>query len=103
MAKNRRVELQRKLEEILESKNVYFQPPENFKLKYPCIVYEIGAGLRIPADNIKYLNFQGYSVTFITKDPDSETPDKILDLPYCSFERQFKSDNLYHWIYFVYF
>ena len=101
--KERRVQLQRKLEEILGSKNVYFQPPENFKLKYPCIVYNIGGGLRIPADNIKYLYHQGYSVTFITKDPDPDVPDKILELPYCQPERQFIVDNLYHWVFFIYF
>lgn len=103
LRKNRRKELQKKLEEILGSKNVYFQPPENFKMQYPCIVYEVGAGLRTPADNVKYLYNQGYTVTFITKDPDPDVPDKILDMPFCSFERQFKNENLYHWIFFIYF
>ena len=82
---------------------MYFQPPENFKMKYPCIVYEVGAGLRTPANNKKYLYDQGYSVTFITKDPDSDIPDKILEMQYCTFERQFKLENLYHWIFFIYF
>jgi hypothetical protein len=101
--KNRRVELQTKLEEILGSKNVYFEPPENIKMKYPCIVYEVGAGLRTPADNKKYLYSQGYSVTYITKDPDTDIPDKLLDLQYCSLERPFKSENLYHWVFFIYY
>ena len=34
-----RLNLQDKLEEVLGSKQVYFQPPESLKLKYPCIVY----------------------------------------------------------------
>lgn len=71
-------------------------------MKYPSIVYEVGAGLRTPADNKKYLYYQGYSVTFITKDPDPDIPDKLLELPYCTFERQFKSENLYNWIFFIY-
>ena len=101
--KNQRIQLQRKLEEILGSKNVYFQPPENIKMKYPAIVYEVGAGLRTPADNKKYLYSQGYSVTYITKDPDSDIPDKLLELEYSSFERQFKVENLYHWVFFIYY
>lgn len=101
--KNRRIQLQKKLEKILGSKNVYFQPPENFKMNYPCIVYEVGSGLRTPADNQVYLYNQGYSVTFITKDPDPDVPDKLLGLQYCQPERQFKSENLYHWVYFIYF
>ena len=99
----RRKELQKKLEEILGSKNVYFQPPENFKMKYPCIIYNVGGGLRTPADNVKYLYYQGYSVTFITKDPDSEIPDKLLEFDYCQPERSFINENLYHWNFFIYF
>lgn len=82
---------------------MYFQPPENIKINYPAITYEVGAGLRTPADNKKYLFNQGYSVTFITKDPDPDTPDKILDLQYCTLERQFKFENLYHWVFFIYY
>ena len=99
----RRKEFHLKLKEILGSDNVYFQPPENIKMKYPAIVYEVGAGLRTPADNKKYLYSQGYSVTYITKDPDPDIPDKLLELEYCSFERQFKLENLYHWVFFIYY
>lgn len=97
-----RLKLHQKLKEILGSDQVYFQPPENVKMKYPSIVYEVGSGLRTPADNQKYLYNQGYSVTFITKDPDPDVPDKILELPYCTMERQFKFENLYNWIFFIY-
>ena len=72
-------------------------------MKYPCIVYNVGSGLRVPADNKKYLYYQGYSVTFITKDPDSEVPDAILELDYCQPERPFINENLYHWNFFIYF
>ena len=101
--KNRRIQLQRILEEILGSTNVYFEPPENIKMKYPCIVYEKGTGLRTPADNKKYLYNQGYEVTYITKDPDSDIPDKLLELEYCQPERSFRSENLYHEVFFIYF
>ena len=99
----RRKKLHLILKEILGSDNVYFQPPENFKMKYPCIVYTVAGGLRTPADNKKYLYFQGYSVTFITKDPDSDIPGKILDLNYVQPERTFVTENLYHWVFFIYF
>ena len=36
-----RLDLQTFLEELLESKNVYFQPPESVKMKYPAIVYAL--------------------------------------------------------------
>ena len=34
-----RIELQSKLEELLGSRQVYYQPPETVKMEYPAIVY----------------------------------------------------------------
>ena len=34
-----RIELQDELENLLGSKNVYYQPPESVKMEYPAIVY----------------------------------------------------------------
>ena len=34
-----RLQLQAQLEEMLGSRNVYYQPPESVKLEYPAIVY----------------------------------------------------------------
>ena len=36
----RRLELDADLRALLGSTNVYFQPPETKKLKYPCFIYE---------------------------------------------------------------
>lgn len=72
-------------------------------MQYPCIVYEVGAGLRTPADNKKYLYDQGYEVTLITKNEDPPEVDEILELEYCTFNRQFKNEGLYHWVFFIYF
>ena len=41
---NRRLELQTKLENLIQSRNVYFQPPASVRLVYPCVVYTIGEG-----------------------------------------------------------
>lgn len=99
-----RLEIQYIFEEILGSENVYFQSPGSNKMKYPCILYGIGAGIRTPADNTKYLYNQGYEVTYITKDPEDRTvQDKLLDLKYASFERMYVTEGLYHWVYFIYF
>ena len=32
--------LQADLEQLIGSRNVYYQPPENVKMNYPAIVYE---------------------------------------------------------------
>lgn len=102
MAKPRE-SLQILLEEILGSRNVYFQPPESMKLKYPCIVYERSGIHSDSANNKKYRVQKRYTVTFMSEDPDSETPDKLSALPYCAFDRSFKSDNLNHDVFTLYF
>lgn len=91
-----RLELHELLVNILGSRYVYYQPPENFKLKYPCIVYERSDIRTVNADNKKYATHKKYSVTVIDKNPDSDVPDKILELPYSSFDRHFVYDNLNH-------
>lgn len=88
---------------LLGSSNVYFQPPETTKLKYPCIVYELSDMETVKADNNKYLVRKRYQVTIIDEDPDSEFPDKMIKLPYCRFDRQFATEDLNHWVFSLYF
>lgn len=94
MAKNR-LELQTLLEELLGSRNVYFQPPENIKLNYPCIIYDFAKFQTTKADNRDYLRNRRYELTLIHRDPDNDLVDALQDLLYCNLDRTFKSDNLY--------
>lgn len=98
-----RLDLQAILETILGSRNVYFQPPENLKMKFPCIVYSRTSSDVTYADNIKYHLEKAYQVTYIDKDPDSDIPDKIEGLPKCRFDRSFVSDNLNHYVFTLYY
>ena len=98
-----RIQLQDKLEEILRSKSVYFQPPATVKLKYPCIIYKLDAKDELRANNARYLSTNRYQVTVVDRNPDSAIPDRISELQYCSFERFYTSDNLNHFIYNLYF
>lgn len=91
-----RIDLHEELCDILGSRNVYFQPPESVKLKYPCIIYERDNMEIIHADDTSYHLFKRYNVTVIDKDPDSEIPDKVALLPHCRFDRHYKGDNLNH-------
>ena len=96
-------ELQFLLEQLLGSKNVYFQPPEDTKLTYPCIVYQLDGVKASYADDIPYLKDKRYLVTYISQTPDSFIPDKIGDLSTASFNRYFVQKNLNHWAYRLYF
>lgn len=94
-----RLELQKLLETILGSRNVYFSPPEDVKLKYPCIIYNKEDEIVRHADDIPYKKDDVYEVTVIDRNPDSEIPDKISELKFCRFTRSFTSDNLNHHVY----
>ena len=97
-----RLDLQTAFEKILGSRNVYFQPPESVKLKYPAIVYSIKDIKKEFANNLSYIVSPGYEVTLIDKNPDSKYVEGILHLPYCVFDRFFMSDNLNHYVFTIF-
>lgn len=101
---NSRLELQTKLEEVGGTKEVYFQPPPSFMLKYPCIIYNLEAVEAKHADDIRYKNMKRYSVVVIDPDPDSVIYERILySFKYCRFSRTYTADNLNHWVLNLYF
>jgi hypothetical protein len=83
--------------------NVYFQPPPDLRMTYPAIVYHRDDRVTEHADNSPYKHTKGYSVTVIDRDPDSELPDKVAELPMCTHQRSFTADNLNHDVYKVFF
>ena len=98
----RRLDLQKTLESVLGSRNVYFQPPESVKLTYPCIIYEEQRGRTFRANDKMYNYRKAYSVILIDKNPDSVIPDKIRQLPLCDTGQPYKADNLNHWAFTIY-
>lgn len=83
--------------------HVYFQPPSNIQMKYPCIVYELdNIDIRY-ADNLPYKHKNRYTITVIDKNPDSKIPWVIQQLPMVSFRQRFANDNLYHTVFQLYF
>lgn len=98
-----RLELQSKLEELLGSKNVYYQPPESMKLEYPAIVYHKAKPEFKRANNGQYLRYNSYTITVIDRKPDNEVIDKLLELPLCSYDRNFKTNNLEHDVLTIYY
>ena len=97
-----RLKLQARLEEILGSENVYFQPPANIAMRYPCIIYKREKERADYADDSLYLLVKNYLVTVVDRDPDSQIPDAIQKLRYAQFDRFFASDNLNHWVFRIY-
>jgi hypothetical protein len=100
--RDQRLKLSAKLHEALGSDNVYFEPPESKKLDYPCIIYQRAKIDKTEADNTAYLLFQRFTVTHITKRVDSPVVDELLKIKNCEHDRDFKVDDLYHYVFTIY-
>lgn len=98
-----RLDLQTLLETLLGSENVYFQPPPNVTMSYPCIVYNRSNIRSTHGDNLPYKLDHQYTITVIDANPDSLIPGKVALLPQCSYDRGFKSDNLNHDVFNILF
>ena len=98
-----RLNLQTELETILGSRNVYFQPPSSVRMQYPAIVYSRKDIEKRSANDGVYQKLPSYEMILIDKNPDSKFVDKILELPYCSFDRHYESDNLNHDAFTLYY
>lgn len=98
-----RGQLQTLLEEILDSSNVYFQPPEGLDISYPAIVYGLDAVNVQYAGNVPYTLKDRYQVTYIDRSPTSAVPRKIQQLPMTRFTTWFSRDGLNHYNHSIYF
>jgi hypothetical protein len=96
-----RLQLQSLLEAFTE--NVYYQPPSNVTLKYPCIIYKREGDMTRYAGNRRYSHLMRYEVTVIDRNPDGPLWDGVADLPLCDFDRHFTADNLNHDVFTLFF
>lgn len=92
-------------DELLKfSDNVYFQPPSNIKLTYPCIIYSKTPSIKEYGNDRCYIKTQGYQITVVDPDPDSFIADDLEDhFLNCAIAQYFVNDNLNHVILNLYY
>ena len=98
-----RLTLQSKLEGLLGSRNVYYDPPENLAMEYDAIKYSKKPSRGRFADDARYSKLNCYELIVIARKSDHPVIEKLLDLPYCSHDRHYKADNLAHDIFTLYY
>lgn len=103
MLMDKRLELHEILCGILGSRQVYFQPPESVKMKYPAIVYSRTRFSEHHADDITYMRLSTYEIIVIDKDPDSKYVEPLMALSLCAYDRHYVSNNLYHDVFTIYY
>lgn len=99
----KRLDLHDILVKLLGATNVYFQPPPSVSMRYPAIRYSLGDMTNIHANNAVYSTNKLYEITYLTTNPDDEVVDKLNALPQCRFIRTYVKDNLYHYVFELYF
>lgn len=99
-----RLDFSAELRSVLGSDNVYFNPPESVKMKYPAIKYEIDSINKLNANNKYYKHFTAYSVMVIDTDPDSTIYlDLLKHFPKSSFRNAYPAENLSHFVLLIYY
>ena len=81
--------------------NLYFQIPENTKLKYPCVVYSLSHVQTNYANGKPYKISPQYFLILIDRDPDTKYLEPMLQIPGCHFDRFYIADNLNHWAFTI--
>lgn len=101
-----RINLDSKLRAIAKlhsgSENVYFQPTNNVRMKYPAIRYSRNVIENHFADDSVYLQNTTYTVIVIDKDPDSQIVADVSRLPKCRHSRHYVADGLNHDVFTIY-
>jgi len=96
-----RLQLHDLLAEMAE--HVYYQPPNNMTIEFPCVLYARDDSFSEHADNRPYIHAKRYQLTVVDRNPDSPLPDQVEALPLCSFDRAYAMDELNHWVFNLYF
>ena len=98
-----RSDLQTMLENLLGTRNVYFQPPESLKINYPCIIYSTNSVDNIHGNNDVYKQDISYELVYVDSNPDNVIFKKLCNMEKCRFKRFYVSDNLNHFVFEIYY
>lgn len=74
----KRKQLHQKLK--MACNNVYFNPPANVKMQFPCIIYHSATTSSEFALNGRYLTAYSYRIEVLDTNADSPVVDKILNI-----------------------
>lgn len=97
-----RLDLHNKLLQFIP--NVYFQPPSDVQMVYPCVAYSKIEKINVFADDVRYLSKQGYQLMLIERVPDSGIADNIEGgFEYCTISQYYTVNNLNHTILTLYY
>lgn len=81
--------------------NVYFNPPSNLKIQYPCVVYSINDILNKNADDEVYKQNIKYDCTLITKNVNDPLLKDLSKIKTFRYSRHYVVDSLHHYAFLI--
>jgi len=89
---------------VYSHRPVYFQPPENEDIVYPCVIFRLSNIKTDYANNAVYRGARAYLLTLIDTDPDSGYVEVLLNsFTAIRFDRFYVFDSLNHWTFILYY
>ena len=98
-----RLKLHSILLKVIGNENVYFDPPTNKILSFPCIKYNRETIDIKRADNTVYMKRNKYNITVIGAYGTDDTVSELLQLPYCTCNREYTVNGLTHTVLTIFF
>jgi len=84
--------------------HVYYQPPKDQQIIYPCIVYKLDDMPALHANNYPYAVGHRYQVTVMDKNPESPLRERVAQLPTARMKTSpYSSDGLHHFVFSIYY
>ena len=81
----------------------WYKRPSDNKMSYPCFLYRPSRPQVGHADNRAYMYTPCYNVIYISQEPnDSIVRQMIETFEYCSADRDYEEDGLYHYSFTLY-
>lgn len=97
-----RLELQQTLRTI--APKAWFKRPPDNKMTYPCIIYRQSRPRALRANNKAYHIFPCWNVIYIDTEPSETITQTMMEtFPHCDFDREYETDNLYHYSFTIYY
>lgn len=84
--------------------NIYIDPPENKRMKYPCVRVRLNTGRTRYADNKPHIFTPSWEIIYIGYEPDEEMVNNIMfAFSRISYTRHYTADGLHHNSFILYY
>lgn len=102
--KQRTDELINRFYAIPNVKRVYYEPPDNVRMEYPCVRINRKSMNQRYANNKVYMFTPAYDIYYITKESDDPMTEKFMrEFEMIRHNRTYHKDNLRYEVYTLYF